>query len=115
MEKLKTSIIQTTLQWEDIEANLANFSQKISSINEETDLILLPEMFSTGFSMHPENIAEKPEGPTLKWMQDQDQKKNAAISGRWTIQETGNYYNSVYFVFTDGEYKPNDKRHLYLF
>lgn len=115
MEKLKTSLIQTTLQWEDIEANLANFSQKISSINEETDLILLPEMFSTGFSMHPENIAEKPEGPTLKWMQDQAQKKNAAISGSWIIQESGNYYNRLYFVFPDGEYKTYDKRHLFRF
>lgn len=115
MEKLNVSLIQTSMKWEDINANLAHFAEKINTIKEETDLILLPEMFTTGFSMHPENISEENEGPTLKWMQEQAKNKNAAVSGSIVVKETEKYYNRLYFVLPNGEYRTYDKRHLFTF
>lgn len=114
MGNLRTSVIQTELIWENIDENLKRFSKKIDSI-QEADLILLPEMFSTGFSMHPQDLAEDPEGPTLKWLQEHAQRKNAAISGSIIVLENEKYYNRLYFVFPDGKFQTYDKRHLFKF
>lgn len=113
MENLKISLIQTSMDWENVEANLVRFSKLIDSIEEETDLILLPEMFTTGFSMNPQDIAEENEGPSLKWMQQQAKIKNAAISGSVVIREGHQYYNRLFFVFPNGDYRTYDKRHLF--
>lgn len=114
MENLKTSLIQTHLSWENIQENLDHFAQIIQQI-EETDLILLPEMFTTGFSMKPHRLAEKNNGKTLNWMQEQAHLKNAAISGSIIVQENGQYFNRLYFVFPDGRFQTYDKRHLFKF
>src|SRR5690625_572893 len=115
MENLKVSLIQTSMKWEDVGANLAHFSEMIDTIEEETDLILLPEMFTTGFTMNPENIAEEVEGPSLKWMQQQAKVKDAAVSGSVVVHEEEKYYNRLYFVYPNGAYKSYDKRHLFTF
>lgn len=115
MENLRVTLIQSELVWEKPEQNRAHFSDKINAIKEETDLILLPEMFSTGFSMTPENISESPEDLTLKWLQEQAQKKQAAISGSLIVKEGHNYYNRLFFVLPDGNYQIYDKRHLFTF
>lgn len=115
MEDLKITLIQTELAWENTAKNLSHFSDKINQIHQQTDLILLPEMFTTGFSMTPENIAENPNGQTLKWLQEKAKKNQAAISGSIIVKEKDAYYNRLYFVFPNGEYQVYDKRHLFSF
>lgn len=115
MEQLKLSIIQTELSWENREANLNSFSEKIDGIDEDSDLILLPEMFSTGFSMVPEPIADEPEGQTLSWMQSHAKAKDAAVSGSFIVKDKDSYYNRLYFVFPDGTFETYDKRHRFSF
>lgn len=112
MEHLKVSILQTELIWEDPEANRQRFTQKLAVL-PQTQLIVLPEMFTTGFSMNAEKLAEPKEGPTLKWMQGQAQKLNAAITGSLIVEDAGAYFNRLYFVFPDGTYQTYDKRHTF--
>jgi predicted amidohydrolase len=110
---MKISLIQTSLIWENAEANRANFEKLINSIQEETDIILLPEMFSTGFTMEPATVAETMDGETVKWMKIMAVAKNCAVAGSVVIEENGNYYNRFLFVLPDGEIKTYDKRHLF--
>ena len=111
-ELFRLALIQSSLQWEDLTANRNHFETLIQEA-EAPDLILLPEMFSTGFSMNPQNIAEDLAGESLQWMQGQARTKNCAISGSVMTKEQGNYYNRLYFVFPDGSYQTYDKRHLF--
>lgn len=112
---LKTTIIQSALHWENPEANCKMFSKKIDDIKEETDLIVLPEMFSTGFSMNAAALAEPPEGKTLQWMVSQAQKKEAAIVGSFIVRENDAFYNRLFFVFPDGNHKTYDKKHTFTY
>lgn len=112
-ETLKISIIQSNLHWENAEANLKMFSAKIENIEEKTDLIVLPEMFSTGFSMNAEKLAEPNDGNTLKWMIKEAKTHNTAITGSVIIKEDDNFFNRMFFVFPDGSYKKYDKRHTF--
>jgi len=91
MENLKIALIQADLAWENIEKNLQYFDEKIDAINAEIDLIILPEMFSTGFSMNAENLAEAPNGKTLAWMKQMASKTEAAVTGSIIIKENGNF------------------------
>ncbi|MCB0468248.1 MAG: nitrilase family protein, partial [Aequorivita sp.] len=101
-EKLKITIIQSELHWENAEANRVMFSGKIQNIEGETDLIILPEMFTTGFSMNAKNLAEENNGETLQWMISEAQKKNCAIMGSVIISENDKFYNRLFFVFPNG-------------
>lgn len=112
-EKLNVSLIQAKLKWEDADANLKMFSEKIDEIEGETDLIILPEMFTTGFSMNAENLAEPTEGKTFDWMRKQAQTNNCALTGSVIIKDQGNFYNRMFFVYPDGQYKTYDKRHTF--
>ncbi len=112
-EKLKITIVQSHLLWEDIKANREQFSEKINSISEKTDLIIIPEMFTTGFTMNAQSLAEEEEGDTLHWMQQEAEKQNAAITGSIIIKDKGNYFNRLFFVFPDGHYKIYNKRHTF--
>ncbi len=112
MQDLKVSILQSNLFWEDREKNLLAFSEKISAIREETDLILLPEMFSTGFSMNATALAEKMDGPSIQWMKKIAQEKNCIIAGSLIIEENGNYFNRLIWMTPDS-YEYYDKRHLF--
>jgi predicted amidohydrolase len=81
MPPLTISTIQTELVWEDKQANLQKLEEKIKSISEKTELIILPEMFSTGFSMNPEKLAEEMNGPTVQWMKKLSAEKRAILTG----------------------------------
>jgi len=118
---LKVTIIQSELHWENVDENLAMFSEKINAISTPTDVIVLPEMFNTGFSMESEKLAESMDGKTVKWMLTQAKKTNAAVTGSLIIkvvpfdsaQGTTLYYNRLIWVQPDGKLQTYDKRHLF--
>jgi len=112
-KNLNIAIIQADLAWENIEKNLNLFSEKIDFIDKNIDLIVLPEMFSTGFSMNAENLAEPSQGPAFKWMQEIAKKRNVAVTGSVIVKENNNFYNRLYFVFPDTTFKTYDKRHTF--
>lgn len=109
---MKTALIQIPLIWENPKANRDYIEEKINSI-KEADLIVLPEMFTTGFTMNPQNVAETMQGETLLWLKHLAKNKNTAITGSLIIVENGNYYNRLVFVFPSGEVQYYDKRHLF--
>jgi len=112
MHDLKITLIQSNLHWENKEKNLEMFSEKIASVKDETDLIILPEMFSTGFTMNAEMMAEEMNGNTVRWMKDHALKKNCIITGSLIIKEDNKFYNRLIWMKPDGiEYY--DKRHLF--
>lgn len=113
MQNLNITLIQSDLHWENVEKNLEMFSEKISAITENTDLILLPEMFTTGFSMQPEKFAEQMNGRTLNWLKEAAGRKNCVIAGSYICEENGNYYNRLVWMRPDGTYSVYDKRHLF--
>ncbi|WBL22112.1 amidohydrolase [Zunongwangia sp. HRR-M8] len=112
-ENLNVAIIQANLEWEDAAANRSLFSKKIEALSDSVELIVLPEMFTTGFSMNAENLAEETDGETLLWMKEYAKKKDAAITGSVIITENGDFYNRLLFVFPDGSYQKYDKRHTF--
>ena len=113
MQKLKTALLQANLEWEKIEDNKALFERRINELPQEIDLIILPEMFSTGFSMNAKNLAEPHKGPTFQWMQKMASEKDAAVTGSLIISDKGNFYNRLYFVYPDGSSQKYDKRHTF--
>lgn len=112
MNNLRISLIQANLNWENIPANLAMFSDKIASV-EHTDLIILPEMFTTGFSMNAKLMAEEMDGSTVQWMQKIAQEKQCAVTGSAIIAEDENFYNRLIWVNPNGSVQTYDKRHLF--
>lgn len=113
MNTLKITTFQAYLFWENIEKNLQNLGLRLSSIREKTDLIVLPEMFSTGFSMNPERLAEDMGGKTMKWMHQQARKFECVLTGSIIIKEDNKYYNRLIWMRPDGTYEFYDKRHLF--
>ncbi len=113
MNTLKITTFQAYLFWENIEKNLQNLGLRLSSIREKTDLIILPEMFSTGFSMNPERLAEEMDGKTMKWMHQQARKFECVITGSIIIKENKKYFNRLIWMRPDGTYEYYDKRHLF--
>ncbi|MBL0328157.1 MAG: amidohydrolase [Bacteroidetes bacterium] len=113
MNDLKITIIQSDLHWENKEKNLEQFSQKIASISEATDLIVLPEMFTTGFTMRPEAFAETMTGATIAWMKTKAKEKNCVITGSFVCEENGMYFNRLMWMKADGTFSTYDKRHLF--
>lgn len=112
-ETFRITLVQTHLEWENIEANLKHFSKKLAHISGRPDLIVLPEMFSTGFSMNAPALAEESEGQTFQWMLLQAKKMNSAIIGSVIIKENEQFFNRLFFVFPNGEYKKYDKKHTF--
>ncbi len=115
MSSLHISIIQTKLFWEDKTANLSMLEEKIKSITEKTEIVVLPEMFSTGFSMNPSDLAETMEGPTVNWMKKMAADKKIIITGSIIIQENNQYYNRLLWVLPNGTIGHYDKRHRFAF
>ncbi len=113
MEDLNITLIQMMLAWEDKEANLASLQNLLSGIKHQPDLVLLPEMFSTGFSMKPELFSEEMEGPTVNWMKEMATCLGSVISGTLMIREEGHFYNRSVWVFPDGTTGFYDKHHLF--
>lgn len=113
MSTLKIAVIQCDLVWEDPEANRDGLSQKIQELSSEVDLAVLPEMFTTGFTMSPQKMA-KDQGPkTLEWMRLWAKKKDMALAGSVVFEDGGLVYNRLFFVFPNGEYKTYDKKHSF--
>ncbi|GAB1855178.1 nitrilase family protein [Flavobacteriaceae bacterium MHTCC 0001] len=111
--ELKIAIIQSDLVWENPEQNRMRFSTKMESIKDKIDLIVLPEMFTSGFTMNPERVAETMSGATVQWMKHQSNEKNAAILGSIVISEDGNFFNRLLFVMPNGDVTYYDKRHTF--
>ncbi len=113
MSSLRISMVQTSLQWENPKSNLEMFSAKLECIEKGIDLIVLPEMFSTGFSMKPEQFAESMEGPSIDWLRLKATQLNCVITGSLIITEKGEYYNRLIWMRPDGTFDHYDKRHLF--
>ena len=105
--------IQADLVWENPTENLTFFEEKINTLSKNTDLVVLPEMFTTGFTMQPENIAEKMDGNTVSWMQKMASENEIALCGSLVIEEDNNYYNRMVFVHPSKEIETYDKRHSF--
>jgi len=115
MSALNLSAIQTHLHWEDKAANLKMFEEKIFAIPGKTEIVILPEMFSTGFSMRPEVFAEKMDGPTLVWMKNVASERSIVLTGSLIIEEAGKYFNRLIWMLPDGTFGQYDKRHLFAY
>lgn len=111
--QLVVTTIQTELAWENKAENLLHFSKKIAEITTKTDIIILPEMFSTGFSMNAQKLAETMQGETISWMKAEASKQNAVIIASLIIEEKGNYFNRLVWMQPNGEHYHYDKRHLF--
>ena len=112
-KQLKIALVQSNLVWENASQNRANFSAKLTAISDSVDLIVLPEMFNSGFTMNAKAIAETMSGETVIWMQQQAKEKNAAITGSLVIKEHNKYYNRLLFIYPNGKIEFYDKRHTF--
>lgn len=115
MSTLTITTIQTHLHWEDKASNLKMFEEKINGIKEKTELVILPEMFSTGFAINPEKLAEKMDGPTVMWMKKIASEKNIIVTGSIIIEEGEKYFNRLVWMLPNGQYGIYDKRHRFAF
>lgn len=113
MQDLKVTLIQSDLHWEDSEANLAMFEEKIWQIGNTTDVIVLPEMFTTGFTMNASRLAEHMNMRTFKWMKQMADQTGALILGSYIVRVHDRYYNRLLWMEPGGNYKTYDKRHLF--
>lgn len=113
MSDLTVAIIQSDLHWENIDANLASFEEKIWSITEPVDVIILPEMFNTGFSMAAGRLAEVSGLKTHKWLLQMANQRDALVGGSYIVKEGSNYFNRFFAAFPDGSFQTYDKRHLF--
>ena len=110
---MKTALIQTDIVWENPTENRKILENKINSITQDIDLIILPEMFTSGFTMQPKSVSETMNGETISWLKEIAKTKNCAITGSLVIAENNNFYNRMVFVFPDGEIQHYDKKHLF--
>ena len=111
--ELKVALVQSDLVWESPEQNRHNFGTKITSISQPVDIIILPEMFTTGFTMNANQVAESMTGETISWMKALSKEKDAAITGSLIIKEDNNYFNRLLFVHPNGDIDCYDKRHTF--
>lgn len=112
---LNITVIQPDIVWENKQANLANYESSITSITDKKEVIVLPEMFSTGFSMNTAEMAETMDGPTVNWMKQITRDHKCILTGSIIIREGDNYYNRMLWVQPDGVVYHYDKRHLFAY
>lgn len=113
MQDLTVAIIQTELFWEDIPANLNMMEQKIDSLAEKMDLIVLPEMWTTSFTLNAEKLAQTMDGASVSWMAAKARQKSAHLLGSIIIREERKYYNRLIWAKPDGQILTYDKKHLF--
>jgi len=111
--QLHITVVQPDIVWEDIAANLVRYEQTIAGIKGDKHIVALPEMFSTGFSMAPERLAERMDGRTVSWMADMAVKYRCILTGSIIIEEEDKYYNRMLWVQPNGQIGFYDKRHLF--
>ena len=112
-EFLHVAVFQLDLIWENPKANLAKIDEFLRKIKPETDVVFLPEMFSTGFSMNVSELAETMDGETVSWMKMRSGERQIALCGSLIVKENGQYFNRLVFVEPSGEVQSYDKRHLF--
>lgn len=115
MSELRVTVCQQPLVWEDKTANLKFWEEKLRPLKEKTDLIVLPEMFTTGFTMNVRELAETMDGPTFSWIRDLSEELDATITGSVIIEENGNYFNRMLWADPDRSFTCYDKRHRFSF
>jgi omega-amidase len=115
MPSLTITLVQPNFHWENKKANLDMLAQKIEGIQEKTEVVILPEMFSTGFSMQPELLAESMDGETIEWMKKIASSKKIILTGSIIIEDDGKYFNRLIWMLPNGEYGVYDKRHLFAY
>lgn len=115
MSNIKVTLVQSPLHWEDAPANRSMFEAKIRAIEEPTEVVILPEMFSTGFSMNASQLAEPHQGETFQWMQALARERGVVICGSIITADQGKYFNRLYWVQPDGQFFHYDKKHLFSF
>ena len=113
MQNLKISLIQSPLHWHQVEANLGMFEEKIWQIQDNPDLILLPEMFNTGFTMETTGLSEPMNSKTCRWMKQMAAQTGAVVAGSFIVKADQQFYNRLVWMQPDGESKHYDKRHLF--
>jgi predicted amidohydrolase len=114
MNDLKVTLVQSKLYWEDRSKNLRHFTGLLRNIKKgSTDIVILPEMFATGFSMNSEKLAESMEGESINWMQRMASEKNTVITGSLIIKEGEDYFNRLIWMTPEGSLRHYDKRHLF--
>jgi len=113
MRPLTLSLLQANLVWEDRDANLEMFERMIKEKVQPSQVVVLPEMFTTGFSMQPEKFAESMDGPSVAWMKSIAARKKIILTGSLIIEEEGHYYNRLIWMLPNGQYGYYDKRHLF--
>ena len=110
---MRLTILQTALSWENADDNRAMFSRKLTPLRGQTDLVLLPEMFTTGFFMNAKTLAEPMDGPTVRWLREQAAATGAALAGSFICRENDRHFNRLVFMRPDGTFEYYDKRHLF--
>lgn len=113
MQDLKVTLIQSELFWEDIASNLTGFDNKINAIEEDTHLIVLPEMFSTGFTMNAPALAQDMKGSAVKWIIEKSAEKNVDMVGSIIADDGGKFFNRLLWAKPNGEIFTYDKKHLF--
>ena len=113
MAPLTITTLQTNLVWENKIANLDYLGKKINGLQEKTEIVVLPEMFSTGFSVHPQLFAETMEGETMQWMKEISANNKIILTGSLIIKENEQYFNRLIWMLPNGEFGYYDKRHLF--
>lgn len=113
MPDLTVTLIQTELEWEDVAANLRRFDRLIDSLQVATHLIVLPEMFTTGFSMNAAALAENMNGRAVGWLRETARRTAAAVVGSVIVVDDGQLYNRLCWAGPDGELATYDKKHLF--
>jgi len=111
--ELNITIIQSHLHWEDKQANMIMFEEKINSISSPTHIVVLPEMFTTGFSMNPKLLAENMTGQTYQWMRRIAMENKIILTGSFMAEENGEYFNRLVWMQPNGQFGIYDKRHLF--
>lgn len=110
---MRISLVQTDIIWENKTENLNRLHAKLQSLHDTTDIVVLPEMFSTGFSMHSHTLAEPIDGETIGTLKDWSETYKFAITGSFTCSDNGCYYNRAFFITPTGKDYYYDKRHLF--
>ncbi len=113
MRALKFALIQTATHWHDPAANREMFSAWLDRVEADTDVAVLPEMFSTGFTMASADVAETMDGPTVTWMREEAARRGVVLCGSAVVEADGRYFNRFLWVTPDGAATPYDKRHLF--
>ena len=113
MQNLNITLLQTELDWENAEANRRRFDNMLQRLDVDTDLIVLPEMFSTGFSMNADRLAESMQGASVEWLREKAREYQADIIGSLIVVENGKYYNRLCWSKPDGRMQAYDKKHLF--